>query len=273
MTREDAAQQVNSALDELAAALDRGQSQQLITYLATMARFHRYSLRNVVLIARQCPDATRIAGFQAWKAMGRFVRRGQRAIVILAPIVYRREARPEDAQRSEPREDGAEAQELRGFKAVHVFDISQTEGEPLPDVVRVAGDPGDYTERLSKFIDARGITLRYEPLPRGTDGVFRSGTITVRPGLPAAEEFAVLVHELAHAMLHRGQRAALSDSVCETEAEAVAFVVSRAIGLDMSTQSSDYIQLHAGDRATLTASLAAIQTTAAQILSAIQPGA
>jgi len=271
MTREDAAQQVNSALDELAAALDRGQSQRLITYLATMARFHRYSLRNVVLIATQCPDATRVAGFQAWKAMGRCVKRGQRGIVILAPLVYRRETRPEDAQGPEPRENGAEAQELRGFKAVNVFDISQTEGEPLPDMAPIAGNPGDYTERLSRFIQARGIGVRHEPLPSGTDGTFRNGTITVRPGLPAAEEFSVLVHELAHAMLHRGKRAALSDSVCETEAEAVAFVVSHAIGLDMSTQSSDYIQLHAGDRATLAASLAAIQATAGQILTAIQP--
>src|ERR1700733_12877097 len=79
------------ALDTLAALLDQGHSDQLTALLKTMARFHRYSWHNVSLIASQRPTATRVAGFQAWRTMGRFVRRGEKGIAILAPIVRRRE--------------------------------------------------------------------------------------------------------------------------------------------------------------------------------------
>jgi hypothetical protein len=93
------------------------------------------------------------------------------------------------------------------------------------------------------------------------------GRITLLPKLDAAETFSVLVHEVAHELLHRGdRRKGTTRTIRETEAEAVAFVVSSAIGLDTDTASSDYIQLHSGDKATLTESLALIQQTAAEIL-------
>jgi hypothetical protein len=98
------------------------------------------------------------------------------------------------------------------------------------------------------------------------------GKITLLPGLDAAEAFSVLVHEAAHELLHRGERRTQTNhTVRETEAEAVAFVVSAAIGLDANTSSTDYIQLHAGDKATLAESLAFVQQTAAEILSSIMP--
>ena len=100
------------ALDTLAALLDEGHSDQLTALLKTMGRFHRYSWHNVALIASQCPTATRVAGFQTWRSMGRFVRKGEKGIAILAPIVSRREA--------ESASDNARA--VVGFRAAYVFD-------------------------------------------------------------------------------------------------------------------------------------------------------
>src|SRR3954454_11332634 len=105
------------ALDQLAALLDEGHSDQLIALLKTMARFHKYSWHNVCLIASQCPTATRVAGFQTWRTIGRFVRKGQKGIAIMAPIIRRREA---DS-------DGDNPRAIHGFRAAYVFDIDQTE--------------------------------------------------------------------------------------------------------------------------------------------------
>jgi hypothetical protein len=100
------------ALDQLAALLDQGHSDRLTAFFKTMARFHRYSWHNVALIASQRPTATRVAGFQTWRTMGRFVRKGEKGIAILAPIVRRREA--------EAATD--EARAVLGFRATYVFD-------------------------------------------------------------------------------------------------------------------------------------------------------
>ena len=100
------------ALDSLAALLDEGRSDQLAALLKTMARFHKYSWHNVALIASQRPTATRVAGFQTWRTMGRFVRKGEKGIAIMAPIIGRREAESE----------GDNARTVRGFRAAYVFD-------------------------------------------------------------------------------------------------------------------------------------------------------
>ena len=100
------------ALDTLAALLDEGHSDQLTALLKTMARFHKYSFHNICLIASQCPTATRVAGFQTWRTMGRFVRKGEKGIAIMAPIIGRREAESE----------GDNARTVRGFRAAYVFD-------------------------------------------------------------------------------------------------------------------------------------------------------
>ena len=116
------------ALDTLAALLDEGRSDQLTALLKTMARFHQYSWHNVCLIASQCPTATRVAGFQAWRTMGRFVRKGEKGIAIMAPIIGRREAEA----------DGDNARTIRGFRAAYVFDglsrDSDREGRPAVEM-------------------------------------------------------------------------------------------------------------------------------------------
>jgi antirestriction protein ArdC len=246
-------------------ALEHGQSQALKLYLAVMSRFHRYSWGNVLLIYSQRPDATRVAGFNAWLHMRRYVRKGEKGIVILAPMVGRKKYADDELAEDEQTR-------LYGFRAAHVFDVSQTEGDPLPKFAKISGDPQDATEHLKRFIVAKSITLEYDERIRPAHGLSSGGKITVLPGLSAAEEFSVLVHETAHELLHRGERRAQTNHIVrETEAEAVAFVVSTAIGLDPGTSSSDYIQLHSGDKATLAESLGYVQRTAAEILKAILP--
>ena len=269
MKTEDTKALAESALDSLAAQLESGQSAALTMYLATMARFHRYSINNVILIQSQRPGATRVAGFRTWHQSGRFVRRGEKGIAILVPIAYRRRDTDDCGELEAP--DCGTVRTLVGFKTGYVFDISQTDGELLPTMCDVAGEPGEYAMRLRLFAASRGITIACDSRELGSAyGASFGGRILLRDDLPPAVEFAVLVHEVAHELLHRGdRRVATSKKVRETEAEAVAFVVSKAIGLETKTAASDYIQMYAGSKETLLASLEAIRTTAVLLLDAL----
>lgn len=257
---------IASALAELDEALQKGKSETLIRYLAMLARFHRYSYGNVLLIASQRPEATHVAGFQTWKKLGRFVKKGEKGILILAPIIIRR-PKDNDAEA----DDTHEAETVLRFRGVHVFDVAQTDGEPLPAPAEVAGDPGACLSRLRGAVTARGISLDYDELPGGAEGVSRGGRISLRPGLAPAHEFSVLVHELAHELLHQGAEKPPAKVVRETEAEAVAFVVCHAIGLDTGTAASDYIQLYRGNTAQLAQSFDRIQRAAAEIIEGMEP--
>jgi len=253
------------AFDELVTAVETGKSQKFMEYLKAMARFHNYSLGNAVLIGFQKPDATRVAGFRTWNRLGRSVKKGEHGIAIMAPIIYRKKKEPEESDDREP-----EDEEVRTFKTVHVFDISQTDGKPLPEFARVNGDPGVYTKRLREFVGSRGVQLEYSDVLGGAEGVSAGGLILIKRGLTVAEEFSVLAHETAHEILHIDKNNRPKDKkVREAEAEAVAFVVCHGIGLDVNSASSDYIQLYNGDKATLMQSLERIQKTAAEILEAV----
>ena len=183
--------------------------------------------------------------------------------MIIAPMVRKH------SDASDPVETDAGEAKMLGFRAVYVFDVSQTDGEPLPELSRVAGDPGEYTARLKALIDSRGIVLEYAHELGGADGLSKKGTIVIREGLEPGDEFSVLAHELAHEMLHQGEERSSSKTVRETEAEAVAHIVSAAIGLEVGTAAIDYIKLYDGDRETLANSLEAIQKTAGTIVEAI----
>jgi len=263
MTTDQAKTLSEDALLRLMNALEQGQSQTLRAYLQVMSRFHRYSWGNCLLIYSQRPEATHVAGFRAWLKLQRHIRKGEKGIVILAPMVGRKRGAHEELA-----EDGQTR--LFGFRAAHVFDISQTEGEPLPEFATVKGDPGAYTNRLREFVAENGIALEFSERIAPAKGMSSGSRITLIPHLDAAETFSVLVHEVAHELLHRGERRVeTTTTVRETEAEAVAFVVSSAIGLDTNTASRDYIQLYSGEKATLAESLAFVQKTAARILEAI----
>lgn len=264
MTTDQAKSLSESAIARLMEALERGQSEALKLYLSVMSRFHRYSWGNALLIYSQRPDATHIAGFHAWLKMQRFVRKGEKGIVILAPVVGRKKS---DGELTED-----ERTRLFGFRAAHVFDVSQTDGEPLPEFATVRGNPQEHLPRLIQFVADQNIALEYDSRIAPAKGMSTGGKITLLPGLSPAETLATLAHEVGHELIHKGERRTqTTHSVRETEAEAVAFVVSSAIGLDTNTSSSDYIQLHSGDKATLAESLTIIQQTASRILQAIAP--
>ncbi len=270
MKLEDINNKTKDAVGYLVQSLESGQSDVLTQYLAAMARFHTYSFGNVMLIARQKPDATNVAGIRTWNSLGRFVKRGEKGILILAPMIGKNLKKNQEAEQSEDAKQPES--KLFGFRAVYVFDITQTEGKELPALTDVQGDVSGYRERLFKFVEAQGVELNYSEQIGPAKGLSHGGKITLLLGMQPAEEFSTLVHEIAHEMLHRGDRRTLTTKqVRETEAEAVAFVVCQAVGLETGSASQDYIQVWHGDANLLRESLEAVQQTAAVILGGIAP--
>jgi hypothetical protein len=249
--------------------LEQSHSEGLTAYLTAMGRFHNYSFGNILEIARQKPDATRVAGLYAWNQLGRKVRKGERGIRILAPVIGVRRKRGVEAEKDIRTQNQAV---LVGFRSAYVFDVSQTEGKELPALSeRVTGTVGEYRERLIDFIIAQGIQLEFKESIAPALGMSYGGRIAILPGQGEAEEFSTLVHELSHEMLHKAERrTATTKTVRETEAEAIAFVVGKTIGLDTGRASADYIHLYHGNAALLTESLEVIQKTSAVILSALE---
>jgi antirestriction protein ArdC len=250
--------------------LEQGHSEGLTDYLTAMGRFHSYSFGNILEIARQRPNATRVAGLYAWNRLGRKVKKGERGIRILAPVIGVHRKKDADAEKGNRDQNQTI---LFGFRSAYVFDVSQTEGKDLPELSeRVTGDVGESRERLVDFILAQGIQLEFNENIAPALGMSYGGRIAILPGQGEAEEFSTLVHELSHEMLHKAERrTATTKTVRETEAEAIAFVVGRTIGLITGWASADYIHLYKGNAALLTESLEVIKQTASVILKALEP--
>ena len=263
MKYEELAERTTKAIEELSEALAAGRSENLTAYLAAMGRFHKYSLHNVLLIVLQNPTASHVAGFHAWHKLGRHVRKGEKGITIFAPVLGPKRTIENGM------EDTAESL-LLGYRTCCVFDVSQTAGKPLPAIDRVHGDPRHYGDRLAALTLSLGIKLEFSDRILPARGISEGGRITLLPNLDSAEFAAVLAHELAHEILHhQPRRAATTKTVRETEAEAVAYVVCHAIGLETGTASQDYIQLHHGDSKLLMESLHYIRLAASRILTGI----
>jgi len=250
------------ATEQLVAALQQEHSEALTRYLKAIGRFHRYSLHNVLLIALQKPNASYVAGFRTWNELGRFVKKGEKGIMILAPIARRKAENSED--------DEKEPSRIAGFRAAYVFDVSQTDGKELPQIGLVEGDPREYSDKLRRFATEEGISVEYSEDITPARGTSYGGRVAILPDQSPAEEFSTLAHELAHELLHRGdRRASTNKQIRETEAEATAFVVCQAIGLQTGSAATDYIQLWNGDVQTLTESLGYIRQAASQMLEAL----
>ena len=212
-------------------------SDRWLRHLNCQSRFHRYSFGNAVLIAAQFPQANQIAGFHAWKKLGRRVRKGEKAIWILAPMVARWAT-------GDGPEDG---RDIRGFKYVPVFDISQTEGEDLPAVCdKLSGDgPSDCLTRLTDVAGSIGYSVERTALPEGLNGdcAFSLRRIRVEARNSPAQQVKILAHEIAHALLHQGQA---DRPLAELEAESTAYVVCRCLGLDTGAYTFGYVAIWAG---------------------------
>lgn len=262
--KEVIAANVQSLIQQLA-----GHSDALTAYLNAMSRFHSYSFGNILEIARQKPDATRVAGLYAWNQLGRKVRKGEKGIRILAPIIGVRRKKLEEAEKDIAKQNEAV---LVGFRSAYVFDISQTDGVELPALREISGDVGENRARLLSFIERQRIQLVFAESIAPALGMSYGGRIAILPGQSEAEEFSTLVHELAHEMLHKAERrTATTKTVRETEAEAIAFVIGQAVGLETGSKSADYIHLYHGNASLLAESLEVIQQTSAVILAALQP--
>ena len=241
-------------------------------HLDVQRRFHRYSFSNSLLICAQDPAASRVAGFTTWKKLGRSVRRGERAIWILAPMLAKRTRHGDDEER----------RTIVGFRPVPVFDVSQTDGEPLPEVCTTlrGDDPGAWLDRLTTCAGHLGYTVEFTDLPGATNGdcAFARRRIRVERRNERAQQVKTLAHELAHALLHEG----VDDRpLAELEAESTAYVVCRTFGFDTGVYSFGYVACWAGGGpeavARIKESGARIQRAAAVILESLeecaQPGA
>src|ERR1019366_2384765 len=218
-----AQQLIRENVQYLIEQLEAGHSETLTAFLDAMAHFHQYSFGNVLLIARQKPGASRVAGMFTWNQLGRRVKRGEKGIAILAPMIGKRRKKQNSDTGTE--EDETNKSMLLGFRRVFVWDQVQTEGSPLPSIGEVTGETSEYLNRLKDFVQAQGIALEYSEDIAPAFGVSYGGKIVLRPGQTKAEEFAVLVHEVAHERIHKSERrTATTKVVRETEAEAVAFV-------------------------------------------------
>lgn len=252
---------VDGAIEELKANLEQGKSEALVRYLECMSRFHNYSWRNLLLICNQYPTATIVAGFRRWQELGRWVRKGEKGIGIIAPMNCRKKQET-DAKTEDERF-------IAGFRVVYVFDVSQTDGEAMPELRQPIGDASVALHRLEAAVREAGITLIYGPMPEYQDGYSAAGEIGIADRLTPTSRFMTLAHELAHQWLEHHKTKRLGRTVEETEAEACAFVAARACGVDAVASSSDYIQLYNGDCKLLGESLGRIQTVSKRIIDAI----
>lgn len=239
--REAAQAKAQAALDRLGEGVRAVyDSDRWETWLQSLARFHDYSLNNTLLIAMQMPTATQVASFRSWKRdFNRHVKRGERGIEILVPMLvkYRDEEEGQDVDE--------ERRRLVGFRVGHVFDVSQTEGEPLPTIVdEVAQGVDRYAATLEavRAVAAYPVEFR-DDLPEGTNGFFRRGElIAIREGMGEGQTVKTALHELAHSRLHDGDAEGMPDrAMREVQAESVAYAVSAALGLDTSGYSFGYV--------------------------------
>jgi len=269
--RQTAKEMIAANVQSLIEQLEAGHSDALTAYLNAMSRFHSYSFGNVLEIARQRPTATRVAGMYAWNQLGRRVKKGEKGIRILAPIIGIKRKPDAEAEKDITKQN---TRVLVGFRNAYVFDVEQTEGVELPAMREVYGDVGENHDRLVSFIERQGIELVYTEKIAPALGMSYGGRIAILPGQSEAEIFATLLHELAHEMLHKAERRTTTTKVVrETEAEAIAFVIGKAVGLEVGTASADYIALYHGNASLLIESLEVIQQTSAVILAALESSA
>lgn len=234
-------------IDEVLKRLREGvdgiqESDNFREFLLTMSKFHDYSIGNLILITIQKPDATRVAGFRTWQELGRWVRKGEKGIAILAPCLPPKSAMVMEVEDEEPDEE-EKVTEIRPlyFKVVHVFDISQTDGKPLPEfeVPSLTGEANEELfERIMVLTRAQGLDVSFKSRPYqdpAVKGSYSGKSIWVRPEESRAQQLKTLLHEVAHyyseGVFHIPRRDA------ETIAESVAFTVGAHFGFDTGVRS------------------------------------
>ncbi len=256
-------------------------SESFARYLRTMSRFHRYSFNNVALIHAQRPDATHVAGYRTWQTLSRQVRKGEKGIAILVPYTYRAtrdgEGAAQNAQNTqntdEERDRGEERTGTR-FGVGYVFDIAQTDGEPLPEppavqAITTATDRGAALwQVLADWLTAQGVAVEVKDCGR-PNGYYAPGQgIVIHERIVGTDQATkTLAHEAAHFVTDHNEFVTREDA--ETVAEGAAYVVLHHFGLDTSGYSFAYVARWAEDKAVLKRNLEAIRRTASAIIAGI----
>ena len=267
-------------------------------YLATMSRFHRYSVNNTMLIYMQRPDATHVAGFNKWRdQFGRNVLKGEKGIRIIAPTPYKKKVEEikTDPETNAPVLDAdgkaiIEEKEIRipMFKVVSVFDVSQTAGKPLPQLAAdLSGNVQQYEVFMEALRRASPVPMEIKPVARDTDGFFsaKAQSITIRAGMSEVQTVCAAVHEIAHAKLHDYEHMTeLADdgetilvpgeksrNTEEVEAESISYTVCQYYGIETGENSFGYIATWSQGKELkeLRASLETINKTASELITDI----
>jgi antirestriction protein ArdC len=266
---------IRSTIEQLANETDAARQSDLFrNYLKASAAFWNYSWCNQMLIWRQKPDASYVGGFNTWLKCGRYVRRGEKGIAILAPMFFKDKKQMADSSEEETKRIW--------FKVVYVFDISQTDGTPLPELpTKAVGQRGeDMLNRLLAFAQSCGIAVRFveKCSLNGAAGTSRGNEIEIRTSeTDVATQAATLAHEIAHSLLHwtaDGKRITSRDGKeidrqqRELEAEATAYVVCSYFGIQ--SPSDFYLATYSVTPAMLLAAVETIATTVKTILNGCQ---
>lgn len=244
------------------------QSDKYMQYLRTMSRFHNYSLNNTLLIAMQKPDATLVAGFNKWRdQFSRHVKKGERGIKIIAPTPYKMKKELEKIDpvtRAPMLDEHGKVQteevevKIPMFRVVSVFDLSQTEGEPLPALAAdLTGDVKQYKTFMEALKRSSHVPISFEPMEAGKDGYFsiRDQRIALRDDMSEVQTVAAAIHEIAHSKLHNHEKEKQAIKVEdgaplpkpkdrhteEVEAESIAFAVCTYYGIKTDENSFGYI--------------------------------
>lgn len=286
-----------SQTEQLLEKLEQGvkemfESDRYRKYLDTMAKFHSYSFNNLVLIAMQKPDATLVAGYNSWKnKFNRQVSKGQKGIRILAPSPFKKtissavkgdDGKPlRDAEGKEKREDMEIT--IPCFRSVSVFDVSQTEGEPLPNlgIDELSGEVKDYQVFFEAAKSCSPVPVEFEEIASGAKGYYdlSARRIALCTGMSEAQNVKTLIHEMSHQRLHsktlkdvvKDGEKPLSRNEKEVQAESIAYVVCQHYGIDTSEYSFGYISGWSSDKEVpeLREAMKVIRDTADELITSI----
>ena len=261
-------------LKEITASIEDGikelfQSENYAQYLQTMSRFHRYSVNNQVLIHMQKPDATLVAGFNKWKnQFGRNVVKGEHGIKIIAPTPFKKKIEQEkldpDTQLPVLDADGKVVTEEKTiqipmYRAVTVFDVSQTDGKPLPQLAHeLAGNVANYEMFMEALRRSSPVPISIEDMSRKMDGYFdlEHQDIAIRKGMSEVQTVSAVIHEMAHALLHNRRNATeqtaeqikLSRNTEEVQAESISHTVCAYYNIATGANSFGYIASWSKDK-------------------------
>lgn len=289
-----AAEARKAEMEEITSKLEKGvkdifDGANYQQYLNFCAKLPRYSVNNQILIMMQKPDATMCQSFTNWKEVNRHVRKGEKGIRILAPAPYKMQKEQEKVDASgktvldkdgEPVKETVEVT-INAFKPVSTFDVSQTEGEPIPSpgVDELTGSVEGYETLLAAIKEVVPVPISFEQIDSGAKGFYHleENRIVVQEGMSEAQTVKTLLHEASHQALHSkeamdsaGEKKSKNQK--ETEAESVAYVVCQHYGIDTSDYSFPYVATWSADKEVpeLKASLDTIRRTASELIVKIE---